>query len=107
MSFRRTVSWQWFPEQPNLEDEIYSKGGRFVTPWFSQPFLFRGFSRFCPLVWFSSTSSDLNLSIFPLHAQVSLVPNPCQCHPIDPPHPCHQISKPYIPFSYKRDIPII
>ena len=51
-SCRRAVSLRWFPEQPNLEDEIYSKGGRFVTPWFSQLFLFRGSSRFCR--WYGS-----------------------------------------------------
>ena len=34
---------RWFPEQPNLEEEIYSKGGRFVTPRFSQLFLFAVF----------------------------------------------------------------
>ena len=45
-SYRRAVSLRWFPEQPNLEDEIYFKGGRFVTPWFSQFFLFSQFSRF-------------------------------------------------------------
>ena len=28
-----------FPEQPNLEDEVYRQGGRFVTPRF-WPFLF-------------------------------------------------------------------
>src|SRR3954471_1409672 len=60
-SFRRTVSLQRFPEQPNLEDEIYSKGGRFVTPWFSQLFRFFWFFSFLPLFWFLSTSLDFEL----------------------------------------------
>src|ERR1044072_9264071 len=45
-SCRRAVSLRWFPEQPNLEDEIYSKGGRFVTPRFSQLFSFPQFFSF-------------------------------------------------------------
>src|ERR1041385_3076053 len=38
--FLRSAYPYLFPEQPNLEDEIYFKGGRFVTPWFLTPFLF-------------------------------------------------------------------
>src|SRR3954469_25825367 len=101
------VSLQWFLEQPNLEDEFFSKGGRFVTPWFSRLFIFGVFPGFCPLVWILSTSLDLNLSIISFHAQVALVSNPCQGHFIEPLHPSHHIFMPYIPFSIKRDIPII
>src|SRR3954467_6805025 len=36
--FLRTAYPYLFPEQPNLEDEIYPKGGRFVTPWILTPF---------------------------------------------------------------------
>src|ERR1041385_6102864 len=36
--FLRAAYPYLFPEQPNLEDEIYPKGGRFVTPWFLAPF---------------------------------------------------------------------
>ena len=32
--FLKTEYSYLFPEQPNLEDEIYRKGGRFVTPRF-------------------------------------------------------------------------
>src|SRR4051812_27012764 len=86
-SLRRTVSLRWFPEQPNLEDEIYSKGGRFVTPWFSPPFLFRGFLVFVAgLVLEHLVGLELeHISFF--HAQVPLVPNPCQCHSSNPPQP--------------------
>jgi hypothetical protein len=37
--FLRTAYPYLFPEQPNLEDEIHPKGGRFVTPWIL-PFFF-------------------------------------------------------------------
>src|SRR3954468_8828025 len=53
-------------------------------------FSFFRFFSFLPLYWFLSTSLDLNLSIFSFHAQVTLDPNPCQCHSSDPHHPCHQ-----------------
>src|SRR4051812_33130278 len=63
-----------------------------VKHWICDTLVFAAFSfsrffLFLPLVWFSNTSLDLNLSIFLLHAQVPLVPNPCQCHPSNPPHP--------------------
>src|SRR4051812_11383448 len=35
-----------FPEQQNLEDEIYPKGGRFVTPWFLALFVCKSFCWF-------------------------------------------------------------
>src|SRR3954469_4216721 len=52
--FLRTAYPYLFPEQPNLEDEIYPKGGRFVTPWFLAPFVcnffcwFSGFGFYLP-----------------------------------------------------------
>ena len=40
-----------FPEQPNPEDEIYLKGGRFVTPQFFA--LFFSFGFLWILIWIS------------------------------------------------------
>ena len=37
--FLRHVIQNGFPKQPNLEDEIHSKWGRFVTAWFLPSFL--------------------------------------------------------------------
>ena len=42
--FLRACSLEWFPKQPNLEDEIPSKWGMFVTAWFCPPFFFLIFS---------------------------------------------------------------
>ena len=39
--FLRSAYPYLFPEQPNLEDEIHPKGGRFVTPWFLTTFSFQ------------------------------------------------------------------
>ena len=51
--FLRSAYPHLFPEQPNLEDEIHSKGGRFVTPWFLAIFSFRNPSgSICNLVGF-------------------------------------------------------
>ena len=35
----RACYLEWFPKQPNLEDEIHSKWGMFVTAWFLPSFL--------------------------------------------------------------------
>ena len=35
--FLRSTYPYLFPEQPNIEYEIYPKRGRFVTPWFLVP----------------------------------------------------------------------
>jgi len=54
-SFRRTVSLRWFPEQPNLEDEIFLRGVGLWHPGFWNflfPKTFLISFRICQLVWF-------------------------------------------------------
>ena len=63
-SFLRTVSLQWFPEQPNLKDEIFLRGGRFVTSWISEFYFSKNFSDLfldLPLDLILNTSLELKL----------------------------------------------
>src|SRR3954469_20768316 len=109
-SCRRTVSLRWFPEQPNLEDEIFSKGGRFVTPCILELSFFENFSDLfldLRLDLILITSLDLKLEHISFHAQVGIDSKPFPCHSIDPPHPSHHFIQAIYSFSNKRDIPII
>ena len=67
--FLRSAYPYLFPEQPNLKDEIHSKGGRFVTPWFLATFSFQIFLGFIWILMvfepFSINFGLLNLSQLP------------------------------------------
>ena len=80
--FPKGSKFAMVPWATKLEDEIYSKGRRFVTPWFSQLFLFLGFSRFCRWFGFWAPRWTLNLSIFLFHAQVALIPTLAKTIPL-------------------------
>ena len=107
VGFQRTVSMRWFPEQPNLEDEIFSKGGRFVTPWFSQLFFFAVFLVFAAgLVLEHLVGLELGHISFPCSSAPCSQPF-ANAIPVTHLSLATQISKPNIPFSIKRDIHII
>src|SRR3954467_5983939 len=69
--FLRSAYPYMFPEQPNLEDEIYPKGSRFVTPWFLALFVcnffcwFSGFGFYFPEFFSSFGLDHLGLIFLP------------------------------------------
>src|ERR1041384_3084336 len=63
------------------------RGGEYCDTLVFATFSFSRFSRFCPLVWFRSTSIGLELEHISFYAQVALDPDPCQDHSPLPPQP--------------------
>src|SRR3954471_19495309 len=103
-SCRRTVSLRWFPKQPNLEDEIFSKGGRFVTPWISELSFFENFSDLfldLRLDLILITSLDLKFEHISFPCSSGPRSKPFHCHPTDPPHPSHHFIRTIYSFSNK------